>query len=118
MIIPAQSGWHVLLHEVREAEAGSPLRFFQWPIVAWRNENDALLPMTFGCLHRQNAVVDPDGKVSSRFGACLERTEYERKVIEASDEAKAELRRRENEKERVRYEHEYAARLAQAKANR
>jgi hypothetical protein len=96
MIFSSQPGWAIIQHGVRHAAEGPPLHFFTWPIVAWRHEKGALIPMTFEALDRGQslAVLGPDGMVSTGVGFREDRTDYEARVIAKSDVALEELHRR------------------------
>jgi hypothetical protein len=96
MIFAAQPNWSIIQHGVRHAPDGEPLHFFTWPIVAWRHEKGALIPMTFAAIDRSQplAVLGPDGKVSDGDAIRIYRDEYERRVIASDPRAKAELTRR------------------------
>jgi hypothetical protein len=96
MIFSAQPGWSIIQHAPRHAPGGEPLHFFTWPVIAWRHEKGALIPMTFEALNHDDvvAVLGPDGKVSDGDAIRIDRAEYERRVIESDPCAKAELSRR------------------------
>jgi hypothetical protein len=96
MIFASQPNWSIIQHAPRHAPDGEPLHFFTWPVIAWRHEKGALIPMTFEALNHDDvvAVLGPDGKVSIDGAVRIDRVEYERRVIASDPRAKAELSRR------------------------
>jgi hypothetical protein len=96
MIFSAQPGWAIVGHGVRVAADGPPLHFFELPVVAWRHDKGRLIPMTFEAVHdsQELAVAGPDGKVSIGRAFREDREDYELRVINESDVALEEFRRR------------------------
>jgi hypothetical protein len=89
---------------------GSPLHFFDLPIVAWRTKGEQLIPMLFedGFYGPEWAVAGPDGKVSTGAAIRFDRKEYEAQIIASDPRAKAELDRR----DAIKREREANAKLA------